>query len=115
MVHVIFTIFFLTYFCYNFNVLIYKFNFFQVLNQVENESNEVISNFDETPWPPLTNSTQIFENKKKSGLDEDQLYGEYVIQRLKNIKNTTVKQLVKLEIDYIFYNKMKQLLQENTK
>jgi len=63
--------------------------------------------------PPKTNKTQIFENKKLWELDEDQLYGEYVIQRLKNIKNTTIKQHVKLEIDYIFYSKMKQLSQEN--
>jgi len=63
----------------------------------------------------LTNNTQIFENNKLRKLDEDQLYGEYVVQRLKNIKNTTIKQHVKLEIDFIFYTKMKQLLQENTK
>ncbi|XP_025193696.1 uncharacterized protein MAL13P1.304-like [Melanaphis sacchari] len=49
-----------------------------------------------------------FENKKIGRLDEDQLYGEYVIQRLKNIKDTTIKQCIKLEIDYIFYTKMKQ-------
>lgn len=95
-----------------------------VLNQVENVStfkkivksqDKIISNFDETTLPPLTNKTQIFENKKLYELDEDQLYGEYVIQRLKNIKNMTIKQRVKLEIDYIFCTKMKQLLQENTK
>ncbi|XP_022166620.1 uncharacterized protein LOC111031120 isoform X2 [Myzus persicae] len=78
--------------------------------------NKVLSNCDETTWPPLTNNTQIFENKKICKLDEDQLYGEYVIQRLKNIKNTTIKQHVKLEIDFIFYTKMKQLSsQESTK
>ncbi|XP_060835182.1 uncharacterized protein LOC132918106 [Rhopalosiphum padi] len=50
-----------------------------------------------------------FENKKFGKLDEDQLYGEYVIQRLKNIKDITIKQHVKLEIDNIFYTKMKQM------
>lgn len=76
--------------------------------------NKVIPNSDETICLPKTNETLIFENKKLCELDEDQLYGEYVIQRLKNIKNTTIKQHVKLEIDFIFYTRMKQLFQENT-
>ncbi|CAH1723507.1 unnamed protein product [Aphis gossypii] len=59
--------------------------------------------------------SENFENKKFGKLDEDQLYGEYVTQRLKNIKDATIKQHVKLEIDYIFYTKMKQLSHENTK
>ncbi|KAL4108187.1 hypothetical protein QTP88_018428 [Uroleucon formosanum] len=92
-------------------------------DQVENDStfieivklqNKVIPNSDETICLPKTNETLIFENKKLCELDEDQLYGEYVIQRLKNIKNTTIKQHVKLEIDFIFYTRMKQLFQENT-
>ncbi|XP_016658833.1 uncharacterized protein LOC100167121 isoform X2 [Acyrthosiphon pisum] len=94
-----------------------------IFNEVENDSelieivksqNKVISNFDETILPPKTNKTQIFEIKKLCELDGDQLYGEYVVQRLKNIQSTTIKQNVKLEIDYIFYTKMKQLSQENT-
>ncbi|XP_060874487.1 uncharacterized protein LOC132948155 [Metopolophium dirhodum] len=89
-----------------------------VFNQVENDSEfiEIVKsqNFDGTNLPPKTNKTQIFKIKKLCELDGDQLYGEYVTQRLKNIKSTTIKQHVKLEIDYIFYTKMKQLSQENT-
>lgn len=41
------------------------------------------------------------------------MYGEYVTQRLKNIKNSTIKQDIQLEIDYLFYSKIKKLLQKN--
>lgn len=39
---------------------------------------------------------------------EDNAYGEYVAQRLKHIENPTVKQDIKLQIDHLFYIKMKQ-------
>lgn len=52
----------------------------------------------------LDNDTNL-ENEKSRQLDEDKAYGEYVTQRLKNIKNSTVKQDIKFEIDYLFYTK----------
>lgn len=52
-----------------------------------------------------TTTIEINENKFDE-FNENKVYGEYVIQRLQNIKNATVKQKIKLEIDYLFYTKM---------
>lgn len=57
----------------------------------------------------LTNAVNIYDNKIAGECNEDKAYGEYVTQRLQSIKNTTVKKNIKLEIDNLFYTKMKQL------
>jgi len=40
--------------------------------------------------------------------DIDKTYGEYVTQRLKHIKDQTVKHNIKLEIDHLFYTVLKK-------
>lgn len=52
-----------------------------------------------------TNVIEVNGNKSDE-FNEDRVYGEYVVQRLQNIENATVKQKIKLEIDYLFYTKM---------
>lgn len=67
-----------------------------------------MSTCDET----TSGSVKILENEKAHKRDEDQSYGEYVTQRLKNIKNSTVKLDIKLEIDYLFYTQVKKISQK---
>lgn len=40
---------------------------------------------------------------------EDKTYGNYVAERLKNIENRAIKNIIKLKIDGIFYSEMKQM------
>lgn len=49
-----------------------------------------------------------FENKEADEHYMDKIYGDYVYERLKYIKNPTVKHNLKLEIDKLFYNISKQ-------
>uniref|UniRef100_A0A2S2PYX2 Uncharacterized protein n=1 Tax=Sipha flava TaxID=143950 RepID=A0A2S2PYX2_9HEMI len=56
--------------------------------------------------PSLTN--MLSENVDGINLQEDLNYGKYVTLRLRNIKNKKLKQDIKLEIDNIFYVKMRQ-------
>lgn len=57
--------------------------------------------------------TNLLNHDRVEVLYEDKTYGEYVTQRLKNIKNPEVKLYIKLEIDKIFYSIMKKFLSEN--
>lgn len=58
----------------------------------------------------LTNVENIYDNNKIADeYNQDKAYGEYVTQRLQSIKNTNIKKSIKLEIDYLFYTKMKKL------
>jgi hypothetical protein len=50
----------------------------------------------------------LSENVDGINLQEDLNYGKYVTLRLRNIKNKKLKQDIKLEIDNIFYVKMRQ-------
>lgn len=80
-----------------------------------NEITDERSKLDVTTVSGETSSDNVtnLENEKVHKLDEDQEYGKYVTQRLKNIKNSTVKQNIKLEIDYLFYIQIKKMLQKN--
>lgn len=87
---------------------------YSVLNnktpKVVNESNhEVLSSCNTENLSVCSMLTNVIEvnGNKTDELNEDIVYGEYVMQRLRNIENETVKQRIKLEIDYLFYTKMK--------
>jgi len=41
--------------------------------------------------------------KQQQPTDIDQAYGQYVIERLKNIQNLSIKSDIKTEIDALFY------------
>lgn len=47
-------------------------------------------------------------------INDNIAYGKYVTKRLNNIKDVTVQDDIKLEIDNIFYKKIKLML-NNTK
>lgn len=56
-----------------------------------------------------TEDSKLIEKEKTNDIDDDGAYGNYVTQRLQMIENTIIKDNIKLEIDNIFYTKIKQM------
>lgn len=56
----------------------------------------------------LTDSTKSLKNKNSCGFENDKAYGDYVTQRLIAVDDSTTKQCIKLDIDYLFCTKYKK-------
>ncbi|XP_050057581.1 uncharacterized protein LOC114130884 isoform X1 [Aphis gossypii] len=89
-------------------------NIVMMYNKLENKgiSQELFSentkNIDHTKEQnniPLTESQSNIKTlyKQQQPTDVDQAYGQYVIERLKNIQNLSIKSDIKTEIDALFY------------
>lgn len=80
-------------------------------------NHEISSSFDK-PTSSLcslqTRDTLFLEDRKNNDIYDNIAYGNYVTKRLNNIENSTIKDDIKLEIDNIFYTKIKEI-SNNTK
>lgn len=56
------------------------------------------------------NSTHALCHKSLRDSDQDFMYGHYVTERLKFIKSMSLKREIKLEIDKVFFSKIKEFI-----
>lgn len=77
-------------------------------NMMDNVPKNEVSSAIVSPCSSQLNVTSLQKHENTVKFDEDNSYGEYVTQRLKQIENSNVKNDIKLEIDNIFYIKLKQ-------